>query len=87
MPRRTGGRSDIKAAGARMKYDLRHLGHRGGKAEALDTGAGKRCHVSGAIRHGCRRPVGRGVPIVAGRIQAPGGAVGVDGVQRTEPRR
>ena len=36
------------------------------------------------VRHRGRRPVGSGVSIAADRIHAPSGAVGVDGVQRTE---
>ena len=39
------------------------------------------------VRHRGRRPVGSGVPIAADRIHAPSGAVGVDGVQRTERKR
>jgi hypothetical protein len=68
--------SYVEAAGARIKYDCRHLGHLGGESDMPDTGASKRCYVSGAIRHGCRRPVSSRVPVAAGRVEIPSRAAG-----------
>lgn len=36
------------------------------------------------LSHGCRCPVGSGIPVAADWMEVPSGAVSVDGVQRTE---
>ena len=73
----------LKLLAPGLKYNLRHLGHRGGESKAPDTGASKRCYLGGAIGHGCRRSVGRGVPVSAGGI-CPCGDLGFKGNGQTQ---
>lgn len=76
MPSRTGGDSNVKAAGAGIENDLSHLRRVGGKSEfggVRDIKCGDVCR---SVRHRVRRPICGRVPIAAGGIEIPGRALG-----------